>query len=65
MYNTRKFCHLKMTLSSNATEQGSRNLQLSLNLATSSTLKNKIKESKVPPSPQKITSFNFAVKNDS
>ncbi len=40
-----------MTLSSNATEQGSRNLQLTLNLATSPTLRNKIKESKVPPSP--------------
>jgi hypothetical protein len=53
MYNTRKYCHLKMTLSSNATEQGSRNLQLSLNLATSSTLRNKMKESKVPLSPPK------------
>jgi hypothetical protein len=53
MYNTRKFYHLKMTLSSNATEQGSRNLQLTLNLATSPTLRNKMKESKVPLSPKK------------
>jgi hypothetical protein len=62
MYNTLKFC--QMTLSFNATGQGSRNLQLSLNLATSSTLKNKIKESKVESTsfPPKKTSLIFLSK---